>query len=114
MAVIAGIAYAATLTGDVAGSLPTLAAFNNATSPAQRQVVALSAGANTITPAAGSRMAILVPPSGSTNGKTLKGITGDTGVPLDAAAVACIPLPAGPGTFVITSIGTENLTIYWF
>lgn len=112
MSVSATNTYSVALTGDVQGAL-TIPGFNNATSPGQRQTVALAAGANTITPPTGTRLVVLVPPTNSVNSKTLKGITGDTGVPLDPAGTTILPFSASPGTFVITSGGTETVTFYW-
>lgn len=112
MAVSATNAYSVVLAGDIVGTL-TIPGFNNGASPGQRVAIALTAGANTLTPPAGTRGLIIIGPTGSVNTKTLKGITGDTGIPIDPAGVTILALPSGPGTLVITSGGTETITIYW-
>lgn len=44
---------------------------------------------------ANARVIIVVPPRGNTNPLTLKGVTGDTGVPLHPNGVSVIPVPSG-------------------
>lgn len=60
--------------------------------------------------------AVVVPPT-STSGyptvsgvsKTLKGVSGDTGIPLDPNSVAVIITPSGGGGFGLTYGGAEEL-----
>ncbi len=58
---------------------------------------------------------LIIPPPGSTNAKTLKGASGDTGFGGGAwtAAPAMVPCVAG-GTFVIVSAGSEQVLLVWF
>lgn len=72
----------------------------------------LSAGANTMTPPSWALRCTIVPSSSSTNAKTLKGVAGDTGIPLAVAETTKIAL-ASAASFVINSTGTEVITVYW-
>lgn len=78
-------AFTATLefTGSDTGK-KTLSAATNTSSPAYDMFVTLASGANTITAptAATATRCTIIPPSGNTVLLTLKGVTGDTGVPL--------------------------------
>jgi hypothetical protein len=76
------------------------------------QSVALIAGANTITPPSWALRATIVPASGSSNAKTLKGVSGDTGIPLATAESTKIALSSA-SSFVINSTGSETITVYW-
>jgi hypothetical protein len=59
------------------------AAANNAASPSQVEVVDLASGANTISPPDVVPTGLtIIPPSGNTHLITLKGVAGDTGIPL--------------------------------
>lgn len=44
---------------------------------------------------ANARVIVVVPPRGNTNAMTLKGVTGDTGVPLNPNGITVIPIPSG-------------------
>ena len=66
-------------------------------------VVNLASGATTITPPVGARGVIVIPPAANAVALTLKGVTGDTGVPLDLLNPTLVSLPASPGTFVLTA-----------
>lgn len=112
MAVTAVITVAVALTGDVVGSL-SIPTQTLSASPAERLVVALANGANTLTPPTGTLAAVFVPPSNSSVTKTLKGVSGDTGLPLATNAPTYVSLAASPGAFVIAANGAENLTVYW-
>lgn len=41
------------------------------------------------------RVVVIIPPRGNTNPLTLKGVTGDTGVPINPNGIAVIPVPSG-------------------
>lgn len=103
-----------TYTGDVTGT-ETVSAATNAASPGSVTIHTLSAGANTITPpSTTTTCAVIVPPTGNVQTLTLKGVTGDTGVPLSLTDPTSIALPATPGTFVLTAGGTiTGLRIFW-
>lgn len=44
----------------------------------------------------------VVMPRGNTNAITLKGVTGDTGVPLNPNGITVLPVPSGSGTWGFT------------
>ena len=107
------VALSVTLAGDVTGNLTNPTAITFTLSPEQRVQLALVNGFNQLVPPVGTRGLIIVPPQGSANGKTLKGVTGDTGVPLDPANWSFFSLPTNPGNLGITSVGPETIVIYW-
>jgi hypothetical protein len=65
----------------------------------------LSSGANTITVPTWATHIIIEPDPANTVSITLKGVTGDTGIPLalNQASVFSIPGAGSPGTIVLTS-----------
>lgn len=85
--------------------------------------VVLASGANTITvPTAASGGGLpagffLIPPPGNTQTLTLKGVTGDTGIPISPTQPTVISFAAAPPTsFVITAGGTvtgETAIVYF-
>lgn len=82
-----------------------LTSATNASSPGQKQILTLSAGANTITPPGGGsspKGVTIIPPTGNTEPITLKGISGDTGVVLHPTDPTSIGLNSPTATFVLT------------
>lgn len=77
---------------------------------------ALASGFNTITLPTGFTIngVDVIPPAGNTTSMTLKGVTGDTGIPIHLTAVTRLGLPSGATTFGITTgaIMTVKLA-YW-
>lgn len=104
MAVTSNRVIGIALTGDV--NAPNLAypAAENIVSPGSIQVTDLVLGANTITVPSDAVGVTILPPSGNTIGVTLKGISGDTGVPLHPTDPTSIGLSAGATTFVVTVV----------
>ena len=91
--------------GDVVGT-QTHDAADNVLSPGMIELKTLASGANTITvPTGGStpKAVTIVPPSGNTVVLTLKGVTGDTGVPLHLTDPTSIGLGSAVTTFVINA-----------
>ena len=86
----------------------------NPTSPVQHQTIATINGANTLTPPTGALYCVLIPPVGSVITKTLKGVSGDQGVPLAPASSMFLALPPAAGAFVLATSGIENIDVYWF
>jgi hypothetical protein len=75
----------------------------------------LQAGNNTILVPPSTYTCTLVflkPPSGSVNVKTVKGVSGDTGLANWTSQPLVIPVTAG-GSFVITSTGVESVECVW-
>ena len=78
------------------GSFTTAAAFNSIPIPATATGV------------------IIVPPNGSVITKTLKGVTGDTGIILAVANPTYLTFAAGAqATMGITASGIEVLQLFW-
>ncbi len=110
-----------TYTGDVVG-VETIAAAVNTASAGYMTIVPLATGFNAVlVPTAGATpVAILVtavtivPPAGNTNTLTLKGVTGDTGIPLHLTDPTTIAL-ASSATQVGITVGTAitNVRFYW-
>ena len=96
-----------TFTGDAPNTI-SVTGLSNALSPAETQILSLSAGANTITAPAVTGIAataavLIIPPAGNIVTITLKGVTGDTGVPLNPNYPSLIAVPNPTGTFVLTA-----------
>ena len=67
----------------------------------------LANGANTITVPAWAAGCIIRPDPNNAVAMTLKGVTGDTGVPLDLIGPTLLNFPASPpASFVLTSAGS--------
>lgn len=107
------VSYA--LSGDgFNGSPPLFAETFQNTSGTPPGSANLVAGFNSIPVPATALGVTIVPPPGSTNGKTLKGVTGDTGVPIDPANPTMLKFTAGQiANLGITSVGTETVTLLW-
>lgn len=103
-------------TGDVNGT-ETLAAAANAVTPGSVTIHTLSAGDNTITvPTGGSTVkgATIVPPAGNAQQITLKGVGGDTGVPISKLDPTSIGFETAPVNFILNAAGTvTGLRIFW-
>lgn len=100
------------VSGDGVTFTYTTPTMTNATSPFEHQPVTLASGANTITPPTGTTMVLVVPPTTSTVTKTLKGVTGDTGLPLSMTAPTFLSL-ASAASFCVTANGTETVSFYF-
>jgi hypothetical protein len=86
--------------------------------------VSLAVGANTVSLPTGTTWAIIVPPNATAPGTpnpnpgyggtlTLKGVTGDTGVPLSIKWWTVLTFDAAtlPASFVVTASATGTLTV---
>jgi len=80
------------------------AAATNASGSGNDILTNLSSGANTITPPTGAKAVTIIPPSANAVTITLKGVTGDTGVPLHLTDPTSIGL-ASAAAFVLTAGG---------
>jgi hypothetical protein len=85
-------------------------ALDNAVSPGEIVIQTLASGANTITPPSVSGIVItaltIIPPAGNTNIITLKGLTGDTGIPLHLTDPTSIALSTGFSSLVLAAAST--------
>lgn len=92
-------------TGDQTYSLAFPAA-SNATSPGAQEIKTFTgAGDNTVTPPAGALGCTIIPPVGNAQAITLKGVAGDTGVPLHKTDPTSLGIPTS-AAFVLTVAGT--------
>lgn len=95
------------LTGDDP-STKHFSAVANATSPSYDILVNLSSGANIITAptAAVATRCTIQPPAGNTVLLTLKGVTGDTGVPIHKTDPTSFGIDSTLVTFCLTAANT--------
>lgn len=94
------------LSGDVVGTEAFSAAANAASPGGVQAPVTLSSGNNTITVPTGGTTptaVTIIPPVGNTNLITLKGINGDTGVPLHKTDPTSIALDSTCASFVLNA-----------
>lgn len=73
--------------------------------------VAIVNGNNTISIPSGCIAILIQPPAGSVITKTLKGVAGDTGVPIHTANPTLLSLPSGTSSILIAANGAETLAI---
>lgn len=98
--------------GDYTFQAISTAAENSAT-PGQMDSPTLSSGNNTITPPTGAQAVTIVMPSGNTTLVTLKGVNGDTGIPLHLTDPTSIALHT-TSTFVLSAAsGLTGIRLIW-
>lgn len=125
MAVAGSVTIAGSVTGLATGSRTYGPVTISSVSPTDATAgsvttVVLSSGANTITvPSTSCTGCIIQFASASTVGKTLKGVTGDTGIAVTENGTCVLQFDddGAPASFVITagSADTGNTTtIWWF
>ena len=73
--------------------------------------------ANTVTvPTALSGLTVrvkIVPPAGNAVSLTIKGVTGDTGIPLTPSEPSYLSMPSGSSSFVLTAGGAVTVLCIW-
>jgi hypothetical protein len=96
-------------------SIGPLAIVNGASGDAITDLSSAS-GNNTITvPGAMYVGCIISPPPGNATAIILKGVAGDTGIPLHLTNPTVLSIPAGTTSFVLNVAGTAvAITILWF
>lgn len=103
-----------TIVGDGNTATLQLPTQSNTSSPFEHIAQALSNGVTTLTVPTGALFLVIIPPTGSIITKTLKGVSGDTGIPLAPAGTSLLALPASPpATLVLTANGIETVDVYW-
>lgn len=85
----------------------------DATSAVAPTSASLSAGANTISVPSGVNGVKIKPLPSNVVTLTLKGVTGDTGVPISPSQPSYLALPTGASTFVITAGGSATVLLVW-
>lgn len=68
-------------------------------------------GFTTVTPPAAATAALIIPPSANTNAITLKGVTGDTGIPISKTQPMVVTLVAGSTFGLTVATGATLITI---
>lgn len=101
------ITISGTITGLPQGTwtLPPFTITINAGGNYAQTEVTLASGANTITVPSWASVCIIDPPSNNTQTLTLKGVTGDTGVPISETEATLLNFTTPPANFVITAGG---------
>lgn len=107
MAVTSNRSVTLTDSGDIHFSQAFSAAANSSAS-GMNVLIALASGANTITPPTSAKAVTIIPPSGNAVTLTLKGVTGDTGVPLSLVDPTSIGL-ASAAAFCLTAGNTVTV-----
>lgn len=93
---------------------PSFPAVNSGGSSGGEVALVLATGANTVAIPSGHQGVWVIPPAGSVITKTLKGVTGDTGVPIHPTLGMVLFFPLGTANFVITAGGAgETVQILW-
>jgi|SRR5688572_8488784 len=113
MAVAGNRSIAISFTGDVNAPSLIHSAAENAASPGEIESVVLASGNNTITPPVGFKAVTILPPAGNTNLITLKGVNGDTGVPLHKTDPTSIGLDSTVVTFVLNAAAETTVRLIW-
>lgn len=102
--------------GNVVGT-QTISAASNAASPGKVDIVTLASGANTISAPTGGTTPVsltIVPPAGNTVLMTVKGVTGDTGVPIHKTDPTTLALDSTFSSFCLTAAGIiTGVRFYW-
>lgn len=124
MTTVAAVAISANVTGGPEGSwslTPPAGTRSVGTAVFSEQIITLSAAANTITLPANISAAFIIPPNNSFpqlnpafgGTLTLKGVTGDTGVPISSYFITALEFDTtnSPTSIVITSTATGTLKV---
>lgn len=118
MSITAVFTGGASYSGDesTAGTATTASSTNSDAPDFGARLVNLSSGFNTITLPTGHTVygVSIFPPSGNSTSLTLKGITGDTGIPLHVTKASHIALVTGATTFGLTAGSAMSVRLaYW-
>lgn len=86
----------------------------NSGSPLKVETMDLAAGWNALTAPTGAKMVSIIPPSDNAETLTLKGVTGDTGVPLDPVGGADLTLAASPTIGLAAGDTVTGVQVIWY
>ncbi len=103
MAAAATVTIAGTVTGLPSGTKTLTGTLTSVAAVGTVQELTLASGANTVTVPTGATAVLITPPAGNTVLVTLKGVTGDTGVPLHKTFPTLLPLDSTVTTFCLTA-----------
>lgn len=70
-------------------------------------------GFTAVVPPATATAALIIPPTANTNGITLKGVTGDTGIPISKTQPTVLTFVAGSTFGLTVATGATTLTIVY-
>jgi hypothetical protein len=103
------------VTGDGMNETYQMPIITNPAAPGGGPIaLALASGFNTIPVPPGSTGVWIIPSASSAVGKTLKGITGDTGQPISPNSPTFIALVSPvPASIFITATAPETITLQW-
>lgn len=95
-----------------------LSALDNVATPAQEDIITLGVGANTISPPSVAGLVItgltIVPPAGNITVLTMKGVTGDIGVPLHITDPTSLALDPSFINLVLTvTVAIAGVRLIW-
>ncbi len=90
-------------------TIATNASGNTATT-----ALTLASGANTITVPSWASCCIIAPNSSNAVALTLKGVSGDTGIPLDLTAPSLVNFPGTPPASFVVTAGSTAATVTEF
>ncbi len=108
------VTIAWTFTGSVLSQTFQAGPFQNIYSIQSQQVQALTAGNNTITVPPNAGGIILIPPSANTSLLTLKGVAGDTGIPVNKLLPFVFAFDTTPPASIVINAATNvNVQIVW-
>ena len=108
MSILSKRSLTITFSGDIPATIPE-SALNNGSSPGQIEIKNLVSGANTITAPIGPPTALtIIPPISNILSLTLKGVTGDTGIPLHVTDPTTIALDPTFVSLCLTTGGVIN------
>ncbi len=103
--------------GDVTSEI-IQSALDNIVSPAEPVITTLSIGNNTISPPVVSGIIVtgltIIPPAGNVNIITMKGVAGDSGIPLHVTDPTSLALDAGFSSLVLSvGIAVVGVRLIW-
>jgi hypothetical protein len=98
-------------TGDVEYS-QTFEAAANASASGQNQIVALSTGNNAVSIPTSAVAVTIIMPDANTVQVTLKGVNGDTGIPLHLTQPSSLSIGSG-AAIVLSAASAVNVRLIW-
>ncbi len=114
MAKTSTVQIVVTVTGDGVDNVSRSAPVTNTNAPSSGTFpYPLVSGFNTINVPSGSKGVWIRPPAGNAVSLTLKGISGDTGTPVDPSQDFYLPLLSTSTSIAITAGGAVTVGLQW-
>lgn len=112
MAISGGWRISGSVTGLTAGTRAVdVSIIAGATAVGDSITQSFPIGFTTVNPPATATAALIIPPLANTNALTLKGVTGDTGIPISKTQPMVVTLVAGSTFGILVATGATTLTI---